>query len=178
MLMTDWRRWTGIIELLALGRSPRDAEDPRAYKLLCLRLITACKERAGSGEASERAFSEGLEATVRPWMSRKVLVRADNEILGHLLGRCQRIERELGVRASAWAVLRCAAPLILAPISSVLLVFVWTFCGHWLPLDGLRPRWYMLWLSLKKSSELEELSVLGVILILLSIYSLSRTARS
>jgi hypothetical protein len=176
---TDWHRWTCIVDVLASGRSVRAPIGIEEYRELYRRLTTHCRELAGSAEGAERKLRETMIATVRPWLSPQALERADREILGFLLQRCRRIERALGVRTGVLTLLRRAAPLFLAPAISVLVVVAWTLNNpHISPVGAVRFRWAMLWLSLRRASDLEKLCLAGIILILVSIYTVSRTARS
>ena len=179
-LRKDWRRWMDIVELVAQRRSARARIDPEAYQMLHHRITAACKELAGSGDEAGRKFYENLEAEVRPWLSPRALVHADSEILAHLLDRCRRIERALGGRAWVRAIRRAAAlALFLFTAATVGVVTLWAARGLRAPLaDAFQDVSNEIRLVLWRSSDLEKWSALGVVVILLSIYNVSRTAKS
>jgi hypothetical protein len=176
---TDWRRWTCLVEVLASGRAARAPIGIEEYRELYRRLTTNCRELAGSAEGAERRLRETMLATVRPWLTPQALERADREILCFLLQQCRWIERVLGIRTGVLTILRRAAPLFLLPAATVIVVVAWTLRGPRLPaVYALRLRWAMLWLSLRRASDVEKLCLAGIVLIVISIYSVSRIARS
>jgi hypothetical protein len=177
-LKKDWCRWTEFIALMVRTRTPRPRVDLREYEGLHRRIIAACRELAGSGDEADRAYYEGLEATVRPWLSPRVLAVADREILGLLLERCRRVERELGGRVGVRVVVRRASRSLLVVASSTVLFLTWAAGDLWLPLVGDVMDWWVSFrFSLSRMSDMEKLCALGAIMILVSIYNVSRTAR-
>jgi hypothetical protein len=178
-LKEDWRRWTDIIANIARRGEARRRVDARVYKVLHRRLIASCRDLAGSSGEAERAYYEGLEATVRPWLSPRVLAVADREILGLLLDRCRRVEQELGVRFGVRTVLRRASLKLLVVASSTVLFLSWAAGDLWLPLAGAVMDCSAAFrFSLGRMSDMEKLFALGVTMILVSIYYVSRTARN
>jgi hypothetical protein len=175
----DWSRWTCLVAVMARGRSARAAIGAEEYRELYRRLTTNCRELAGSADNPGRTLHETMIDTVRPWLSPQALERADREILGVLLQRCRWIERAIGVRTGVLTHLRRAAPLFLLPAATVIVVVGWTLAVPRIPLvDAVRFRWAMVWMSVKRTSDVEKLCLVGIVLILISIYSVSRMARS
>ena len=100
---SDWRRWTAIVELIERTGSAHHPVDHREYQALYQRMITAFREPVGSVDEVASSTYQEVEATVRPWMTPQVLERADSAILGDLLDRCSRIDRQLGTRKRIFA---------------------------------------------------------------------------
>jgi hypothetical protein len=169
-----------VVEAVARRRSDLHHMDGQEYRVLHSRITTTCKELAGSGDEARRKLYEDLEATVQPWLSPRVLAHADSEILAHLLVRCRTIERELGGRAWARAIRRPAAlALFLIVAATLAVVTVWSARGLRTALaEGFQDVSNAIRLVLWRSSDLEKWSALAVVVILLSIYNVSRTARS
>jgi hypothetical protein len=177
-LAKDWRRWIRFIETAAArGRSSHRHIDRREYEAVHRRLTTVSRERAGSNDEDTKRVYREIEATVQPWMSPQALEQADREILSDLLERCRRIEHELTGRGRAprrdarWALLLIAA-------SSTAFVVLWSVRLDWSKLaDALYDETRDLWTMFRRMGDLEKLFALGVVLTVLSIYNVSRTAR-
>jgi hypothetical protein len=180
-LRKDWRRWIELVELVARRRSDLSRVDPREYQALHARITAACREAAGAGDEAGRKFYQDLEAEVRPWLSPRVLATADGEILTHLLARCRNIEREFGGRTWVRAIPAWAARTLYLTTAATIAVVVWWVAqrGLWPRLaDAIQDVTNAFRLVLWRSSDLEKWSALAVVIILLSIYNVSRTARS
>jgi hypothetical protein len=177
-LWKDWSCWIGIVEAAAHGRMSRLHTDPSQYEALHQRLLNASRELAQSGDEEQRSFFGVMEATIRPWLSLRVLEQADREILGHLLERCRRIERVLAGRgAVAW---RTAATILLfITASTVSFALLWVAFRHWSSLVfAIKGEARVLWSSVERLSHVEQLFAVGLFVVVLSIYNVSRAARS
>jgi hypothetical protein len=180
-LAKDWRRWMSFVEAIAARRrSSQLPVDRREYETLHHRLITMTKELAGSDNEAIKTVCREIEAMVGPWMSVVTLEKADGEILSDLLAHCRRIAGELEGSNSRGAGRRALKPLLLFVIpAAVAFVALWFARGDVLQLaTGVENTARMLWRSFWRLSELEQLLGFGVILILVSIYNVSRAARS
>ena len=179
-LRKSWSRWTGTVALFANRRPARRRVDPRAYRELHREVIEGCRSQAEASAEDRRAYYEDLEGLASPWVSLKALATADGEILGDLLARCRQAEKELGGRGASTldpsrllkGFLVCAtlagglALLPLAGVDPPRLV------------DELRSGSDAVWLVVKKSTDMQRLGVLTVVVILASIRVVSRPARS
>jgi hypothetical protein len=177
-LRKDWRCWIGVIETVARGRAARLHTHSAEYQALYQRLMDVSSAGAHSGEEAQRGFFEVMEATVRPWLSPRVLEQADREILSHLLERCRRIDRVLAGRGRAsWS---GATPILLFFTALVVsFVLLWFAHPHWSTLAlGVSAGTRLLWTSVERLSHVEQLFAVGVVVVLMSIYNVSRAARS
>jgi len=143
-------------------------------------LITQCRSLAASGDKAEAAFYQDLEQLAQPWLTPRVLARADQEILLDLLVRCRHAEQRLGGRS--WA------QLLPTGVLPALLVSFFFFLGvlgvgiadqaGFQVLSGLRGWSDDLWFAVKRSSEIERLGFAALVLLAVSIFAVARTARS
>lgn len=175
-----WCRWVEVVELFARRRAGRRRINTEGYAALHRELIQDCRTLADSANEVEASFYRYLEDLIRPWLDPGVLARSDGEILLDLLVRCRQAERQLGIRSRLlsippWAP-RAVVLSVLAAAGTTLFV---AGAGGWLAaLDRFRGWSDDLWLSVKHSSDVERLCFLGVIMIIVSIFALHRTARS
>ncbi len=179
-LRASWHRWTAIIELFARRRLARRRVDPREYRRLHQELLAACRSLADSAGEESRAYYEGLEGLARPWLSPKILAHADPEILDSLLARCRQVEAELGVRRQSSAILGGAIKALL-PVSALVgsLVLLWAAGVDMAPaLDQARGWSDVIWFSVRRSSDMQKLALVTALVILASVYGVSRTAQS
>jgi hypothetical protein len=179
-LKTRWRRWVDIVDLFARRRPGRGRVDPREYVALHKELIQECRTLAESADEVEGVYYRYLADLVQPWLTPSVLARADHDILVELLARCLQVERQLGVRA--WSrMIPVKAPqallTLLLAVAAILLIST-IGGGGYSVLDWLRSWSDVLWIAVKRSSDVERLCLIGIILIFVSIFSVSRTARS
>lgn len=179
-LRASWHRWTAIVALFARRRLARRRVDPRAYKTLHQGLLAACRSLAGSAGEESRAYYEGLEVLAHPWLSPKTLARADPEILDSLLARCRQVEAELGGRRRPSAALGGALKaLLLASALVGLILLPWAAGVEMAPaLDQARGWSDVLWFAVRRSSDMQKLALVTVLVILASVYGVSRTAQS
>jgi hypothetical protein len=182
-LKDDLRRWTNLVESVARSRSGRcNIMDHREFADLRHRISAACQDLADASDEDGRKLYEDLEAAVRPWLSPRVLAETDDELLAQLLGRCRRIKDELSGRTAGRQVrLRSALafPLLVAAATTVAVVFLWTVPGFWAALGAaLQDLSRMIKQTFGWSSDTDKLFALAVVVILLSVYNVSRTARS
>jgi hypothetical protein len=178
LLQDHWSRWTAIVARYAQRRLTRRGVDPRAYATLRNDLIAACRSLAET-DGERRSYYDGLEDTVRPWLSPRVLARTDREILFALLSRCRQVERELSGRS--WRLER-PFPVGLAPMlaaGAAVVALAWALAAYGRPvLAAGRDLFDTAWLTIKYSGNFLRLSVAGVLLIVAAIYAISRTAQS
>jgi len=109
-----------------------------------------------------------------------VLARSDRDILLDLLVRCREAERQLGLRS--WTrripdwVPRAMVLSLFVAIGITLFV---AGAGGWPSALGRLRGWSDdLWFAVRYSSDVERLCFIGIILIVVSMFTISRTARS
>jgi hypothetical protein len=154
--------------------------DPRAYGILHKELITSCRSLAASASDVDGDLYRYLEALVQPWLSPLVLARAEREILLELVDRCREVEREFGSRF--WPL---PFPLVvLLALFLSFFVFLWilgrgiTAAPASTVLNALRSVSDDVWYAVTLSSDFERLCFAAVVLMVVSIAAVLRTARS
>jgi hypothetical protein len=181
-LKTHWCRWVKIVELFARRRANRGRVDPQEYVRLHKELIANCRALAESAKANEvkAAVFRHVEELVEPWLTPSVLERADREILIHLLVRCRQVERQLGLGSRARMVLGWATQALVASLCvAVGFLLVGASNAGWHSgLDRLRGWSDGLWFVVTRSSDLERLVFIGIALLIVSIVTVQRAARS
>jgi hypothetical protein len=113
-------------------------------------------------------------------LSPAVFVRADHEILLDLLVRCRQADLQLGGRSWARSIAGWVIPAI---VWSTLFLVVLMALGAldragFAVLDRLRGWSDDLWFAVKRSTDLQRLSFIGAVLLIVSIIVVTRTARS
>jgi hypothetical protein len=179
-LREDWGRWTTIVWLFTRRRPSRRRIDPRAYAALRDDLLAACRSLAeAETDGMKRSYYAGLEETVRPWLSPRVLARTDREILSALLHRCREVERELSGRrwTLEWpARLGPGARIIAAGV--VILGLAWILMAFGVPVvSALRDVADTAWLSVKYADGFHKLSAVAVLFVAALMYTISRSVR-
>jgi len=178
-LRARWGRWTAIVEAFAHRRPSRRWVDPVDYGALRRDLMADCRAAAEAADPGGPAGLEDLESLVRPWLCPETLARADREILEGLLARCREIERQLGGRGLGLtlrvAAARLAPPSVVVAGACVL--------GALTLATGPTPGWVrdwsdLIWFTVRRSSDLQRLAVVAVVVVYVSIRVVSRTARS
>jgi hypothetical protein len=179
-LKARWCRWVEVVELFARRRSGRRRVDSQDYVDLYKELIRDCHELGEAANEVERNFYRYLEDLVRPWLTLSVLARSDRDILLDLLVRCREAERQLGLRS--WTrmipdwVPRAMVLSLFVAIGITLFV---AGAGGWHSALGRLRGWSDdVWFAVRYSSDVERLCFIGIILIVVSIFTISRTARS
>jgi hypothetical protein len=187
-----WGRWTAIVEAFALRRPARHGVDPAAYRALRGELIDACRSLAGPAVGEEPGDVEGLEGLVRPWLSPRTLGQADPEILKGLLARCRQVERELGGRrarspAAFGRGIESLAPAAGLMARTVVMALALIGLVSLLRASGFEPitaleragGWAdVAWLTAIRSSDVQRLGALAVVVVPGAIFLLRRVARS
>jgi hypothetical protein len=177
-----WRRWTVIVDIFARRSLARRGVDPSVYNTLHRELIATCRSLADGAGDESRAYYEGLEELARPWLSPKTLAQADREILDGLLARCREVEAELGGRsrfsaALGWSTRALLAVSVLA--GSILLLWAWGVDLDVVSaLDRVRGWSDVIWITVRRTSDMEKLAIVTALVLLASVYGVSRTARS
>jgi hypothetical protein len=179
-LKTRWRQWVQIVDLFACRRPARRKVDPLAYASLHKELMQNCRTVAASANAVDAVFFRYLVDLVQPWLSPTVLARADTEILLDLLVRCRQAERQLGIWSWTHPVGGWLVPMLIFSLLAFIGLLALGTTGDFLQiaLDRLHVWSDDVWIAIKRTSEIERLSVVGIILIIVSIIAVSRTARS
>lgn len=175
-----WCRWVDVVELFARRRPSRRRIDAEGYAVLYKELMRYCRALAESANEVEASFYRYLEELVRPWMNPGVLARSDRDILLDLLVRCRQAERQLGIRSWTRAIPDWAPRAILLSLLAAagITLFV-AGAGGWLSaLDRLRGWSDDLWFAAVRSSDVERLCSIGIIMIIVSIFTVHCTARS
>jgi hypothetical protein len=158
----------------------RKRVDPQAYVKLHRGLIQKCRALAAGANDVEAAFYRYLEDLAGPWLDPAVLTRADREILFDLLLRCQQVEHQLGGRSwLRWLRSR----RLFAPAAALTFVIILLWMGKIslllrTSIEAVRGWAEDFSFSVAHSSDQQRLFVVACILVAVSIYMASRTARS
>jgi hypothetical protein len=175
-----FKRWAAIVELFARRRPARKRVEAKAYVRIHRELIASCRVQAASANEVEAAFFRYMEDLAQPWLDLAVLGRADRDILFDLLIRCRHINVQLGGRS--WTPLQWnwEIPAVLGTLFfAIMLLCMSKFSvGLSTILDYARGWSDDLWFSVARSSELQRLTVIGCVLVVVAMIAVSRTARS
>jgi hypothetical protein len=175
-----WCRWVEVVELFARRRAGRRRIDVEGYAVLYKELIQDCRALAESANEVEASFYRYLEDLVRPWMDPGVLARSDRDILLDLLVRCRQAERQLGIRTWLRSIPDWAPrALVMSLVAAAGITLFVAGAGGWLAaLDRLRGWSDDVWFAVRNSSDVERLCVIGIVMTIVSIFTVQRTARS
>jgi hypothetical protein len=116
----------------------------------------------------------------RPWLAPGVLARSDRDILLDLLARCRKAERQLSARSWTRVVPDWAPRAIMLSLLAAagITLFV-AGAGGWLSALGRLRGWSDdFWFAVKYSSDVERPCFVGIVLIVVSMFTVSRTPRS
>ncbi len=160
--------------------SPAPGWTRALYNMLHRELLTTCRSLADSAGEESRAYYEGLEELARPWLNPKTLAQADREILDGLLARCRSVEAELGGRSwfSAALGLTSRGLLPVAVLAGSIFLLGASGVDFVAALDHARGWSDVIWIALRRTSDLQRLAIVTVSVLLASVYGVSRTARS
>lgn len=137
-----WRRWTGIIELVASRQEKRYAVDPDEYHALHTGLLRLSRALTSRNDAASPPLFWELEEILAPWVNYDSMLWADHEIVSKLLDRCQAVQGLLDGRPAVRAN-RISARFVLGLVVAVAVVGVllaWAGDLVSLPPVGM-PRW-------------------------------------
>ena len=179
-LRRRFSRWAAIVELFARGRPARKRVDPQAYVTLHRELIASCRVLAASANEVEAVSYRYLEDLAQPWLDLAVLDRADRDILFDLLFRCKHVQVQLGGRSWIRVLRARGTPVFLgASFLAIMLLCMSRFSVVLSTMLDRARNWSDdLSIRVNHSTDLERLSVGGLVLIMVTIYAVSRTARS
>ena len=174
-----WNCWTAVIALFAQRHPARRRVDPRAYAALRRELMAVCRSLA-EANLRHRAYYTGLEEMVRPWLNLRVLARTDRGLLGTLLQRCREVEYELNGRR--WRLelprsVRRAMVILSGGAIALGLVSVLTVIGFPV-IATLRDVSDSIWFAIKYATGVQKLAAVAVTIVVVSIYTVSRSARA
>jgi hypothetical protein len=173
-----WLQWTALVEGFAHRRVARLRVDAEGYRKLHRELLRGCRSLAGRAGEPGRAFFEGLEDLVRPWLHPRVLEQADREILFDLLARCQEATRELtgrnpGRRRWVWRALGIGALLL------GLVGVAWAVDRFGMGVAARGGEWsHMVSLALRRSIDVPHLAIAGILAIPVAVYLVWHSARA
>ena len=179
-LRRRFSRWAAIVELFARGRPARKRVDPQAYVTLHRELIASCRVLAASANEVEAVSYRYLEDLAQPWLDLAVLDREDRDILFNLLIHCKHVQAQLGGRSWIRVLRARGTPVFLgASFLAIMLLCMGRFSVVLSTmLDRARSWSDDLSIRVNHSTDLERLFVGGLVLIMVTIYAVSRTARS
>jgi hypothetical protein len=168
------------VELFARRRAARNRIDTAEYAQLHRDLVDRVRALGRNASDVEAAFYRYLEDLVQPWLDLQVLGRAEREILFDLLIRCREVEVQLGRRSWMRLLRARAAP---APLGAMFFAIILLCIDRsslvlWTILNQARGLCDDVMFRIVHSTDLERLFVVGLVLIAVSIYSISRTAQS
>ena len=182
-LRRRFSRWAAIVELFARWRPARKRVDPQAYVMLHRELIASCRVLAASANEVEAVSYRYLEDLVQPWLDLAVLDRAyhaDHDILFDLLFRCKHVQAQLGSRSWIRVLRAWGTPVFLgASFLAIMLLRMGRFSVVLSTMLDRARNWSDdLSIRVNHSTDLERLFVVGLVLIMVTIYAVSRIARS
>jgi hypothetical protein len=179
-LRKTWRSWTETVELFARRRRARKRVDPQTYVKLHRELLEKCRALAAAANDVEAVFYRYLEDLAGPWLDPAVLSRADRDILFDLVLRCRQVDEQLGGRSwLRW--LLSWRPF--APAAAVTFVIIVLWMGKISVLlrtsiDAVRGWAEDISYSITHSTDEQRWFVVACVVVAVSIYTASRTARS
>ncbi len=179
-LKTRFREWIHIVDLFAHRRAARQKVDPLAYRELHKELIEHCRAIAAPANEVDAVFFHYIRDLVRPWLSPTVLARADSEILLDLLARCRQVERQLGLSSWRRQFAGWALPVLIVSLVAFIGILALGVNGDFSHIALVRLHVWTddVWIAIKRTSDIERVGVIGLILIIVSIVAVSRTSRS
>ena len=179
-LRRRFSRWAAIVELFARGRPARKRVDPQAYVTLHRELIASCRVLAASANEVEADSYRYLEDLAQPWLDLAVLDRADRDILFDLLIRCKHVQSQLGGRSWIRVLRAWGTPVFLgASFLAIMLLCMGRFSVVLSTMLDRARNWSDdLYIRVNHSTDLERLFVVGLVLIMVTIYAVSRIPRS
>ena len=175
-----FHRWAEIVDLFAQRKAARKRVDPQAYVALHRELIQHCRAMAASANKVDVVFYRYLEDLARPWLDPAVLDRADRDILFDLLIRCQHVKEQLGGRSWIRVLRARGTPVFLgALLFAIVILCTGRFSVVLSTLLSCGRSWSDdLYIRVIHSTDLERLFVVGLVLITITMYVVSRTGRS
>jgi hypothetical protein len=178
-LRKRWQEWVTIVEFFARRRGVPYRMDLRTYRRLHGGLLDELLSHAGSSDGEQRVFFLRLEELASPWLTPEALARTDREILYDLLNRCHQAEWELGAgRKWIYRAARWAGAIVILEIVAALGILVWRMDPGWLPLWAHVHSWLdEMQFALVMSGQTHWLLGAGSLVILVSIYAISRSTR-
>jgi hypothetical protein len=179
-LRRRFSRWAAIVELFARGRPARKRVDPQAYVTLHRELIASCRVLAASANEVEAVSYRYLEDLAQPWLDLAVLDRTDRDILFDLLFRCKHVQSQLGGRSWIRVLRGWGTPVFLgASFLAIMLLCMGRFSVVLSTMLDRARNWSDdLYIRVNYSTDLERLFVVGLVLIMVTIYAVSRIPRS
>jgi hypothetical protein len=133
VLRKSWRRWSAVVEALALRKAP--GVSPAEYRALYAGLLARCRAQAAAAEGARRAFFVQAEEVVKPWLELRTLAHTEPELLRALACRCAEVAWELNGRRAPWNLARWAGVLLLAACVALFLL-PWRLPQVVLPASG------------------------------------------
>jgi hypothetical protein len=123
-------------------------------------------------------FYRSLEKLVFPWLTLRALARSDPEILLDLLTRCREAQRQLGVRSWARSIVERAPRVLAISLLATMGIVAVVGVGRWqAAIDHVRDWTDILWFAILRSSDFQRFFLFGILIVLASIFIVSRTAR-
>ncbi len=179
-LRRRFSRWAAIVEVFARRRPARKRVDPQAYVTLHRELIASCRVLAASANEVEAVSYRYLEDLAQPWLDLAVLDHEDRDILFDLLIRCKHVQAQLGGRSWIRVLRAWGTPVFLgASFLAIMLLCMGRFPAVLSTMLDRACNWSDdLSIRVNHSTDLERLFVGGLVLIMVTIYAVSRTARS
>jgi hypothetical protein len=175
-----WRRWTNVVELFARSRRARKKVDPQNYEAIHADLIEACRAISSLVDDEDRAYFEKLEHIALPWVSTRSFEHTNREVLSELYTRCRQVERELGGRRLTSPTLHHPLRVVLtAAATAGVVLLIWNAGAASLPIfDHHQSWWETLVMCIDQTRYVRHLIIPGVIVVTVSSFVISRTARA
>jgi hypothetical protein len=168
------------VELFARRRAARHRITAEEFADLRRDLVDRFRALGRAANDVEAAFYSYVEDLVQPWLDLQALRRAERDILFDLLIRCRQVEAELGTRSWMRMLRSRAVPALLGAMffAIILLCIDRSSLVLWTILNQARGLCDEAMFRTVHSTDLERLFAVGLVLIAVSIYSMSRTAQS
>lgn len=178
-LRDHWVHWTSLVELFVRRRRARHKVSAEAYEQAHAQVVQSCRWMVSMVDDDEKTYFRGLEELAAPWVSPSSFRMHDREILGNLLHRCRRVERELGARRLVLPDLHKPTRLVLSLMAFLAFMFVfWTAGAAWSPILQRGRTWSdAVAICVHRTRYVHHILIPGILVVTASSYVVARSAR-